>query len=182
MATLHNAESVKSLLRNRGNEEGLRWRLIYAYENAANGEKAFAIFNEPQYDDMYQSPYVRNPVLLMCDGTITLEGAEFLGVVQEEFNEDEDEGEDPFFAEPCCPNCGSDNIETVEQNTEFEAYGEKISVENVPVRRCNDCEQEWTDNEGAAIMDQAMFRYEKSHGMIRTKFADEDERKLWEQA
>jgi hypothetical protein len=96
MATLTNSDEIKILLRNRGRQEGFNWRLIYQYRNATNGETAFAIFNEPQYNDMYQSPYVADVVLLMEDGYLTQDGAEFLGVNQNEFNYEMDNRESPY--------------------------------------------------------------------------------------
>jgi hypothetical protein len=86
MATITSPEYIKKLLCKHGKDEGYDWVLIYKYQNVHNGETAFSIFNDARYDDMYQSPYVGNPVLLMERGWLTTEGAEFLGVDQNEFN------------------------------------------------------------------------------------------------
>ena len=77
MATVHNPEIVKTLMRNKGEEDGFTFRLIYQYQGM-NDETLFALFTEPAYCDIHQSPYVRNPVLLMQDGRTTPEGKAFL--------------------------------------------------------------------------------------------------------
>jgi len=77
MATIQNANIARGLLQSRGYEDGLQWNLIFQYEGL-NGETLFAFFTEARHCDIYQSPYVKNPVLLMENGCLTDEGAEFL--------------------------------------------------------------------------------------------------------
>lgn len=86
MATITSPEYIKKLLNKHGKDEGYDWVLIYKYQNVFNGETAFAIFNDARFNDMHLSPYVGNPILLMERGWLTMEGAEFLGVDQNEFN------------------------------------------------------------------------------------------------
>lgn len=85
MATISTPSIIKELLHSHGEEDGMQWVLIYSYQGL-NGEQLFSIFSDPAYDDMFISPYVKNPVLLMLDGVLTKQGAEFLGVDFDEFN------------------------------------------------------------------------------------------------
>lgn len=102
MATIESPEIVKGLLRKRGSEDGLTWKLIYQYKGQT-GQTLFALYSDVRYCDIYQSPYVADPVLLMENGMLTDEGAEFLfgedwAGQQEEFNAGaEDSGEDSYF-------------------------------------------------------------------------------------
>lgn len=78
MATIQSPGIVRDLMRLRGVEDGFHWKLIYQYQGLS-GETLFALYSDPCHCDIYQSPYVRNPILLMEDGCLTDEGAAFLG-------------------------------------------------------------------------------------------------------
>lgn len=93
MATISTPSIIKDLLHSHGEEDGMQWVLIYSYQGM-NGEQLFSVFNDVRYDDMFSSPYVKNPVLLMENGVLTEEGADFLGVDLNDFNNDFGEGSD----------------------------------------------------------------------------------------
>lgn len=90
MATVSSPEIVKDILRSMGkNEWGageIDWKLIYSYKSKIKDELLFALFDDAKHDDMYSSPFVCDQILLMRNGKLTKDGAEFLGVNQDEFN------------------------------------------------------------------------------------------------
>jgi hypothetical protein len=51
---------------------------IWQFESTDSGERYFACFYFGQYCDIYDSPFVRNPVLLFFEGEVTSAGKEFL--------------------------------------------------------------------------------------------------------
>lgn len=89
MATVSSPEIVKDILRSRGKGE-IDWKLIYSYKSKINDESLFALFNDAKYDDMYNSSFICDPILLMENGHLTCDGAKFLGVNQTEFNKSND--------------------------------------------------------------------------------------------
>jgi hypothetical protein len=93
MATISTPDVIKEVLHARGFDDGMEWVRIYSYEGLS-GEQLFSIFHDARYDDMNYSPYVKNPVLLMYDGILTDEGAEFLGVDVDIFNNTDLEDEE----------------------------------------------------------------------------------------
>jgi hypothetical protein len=76
--TITNPESVKTVLRNGGWDEDFQFVSIYEYTSVPTGETNYALFTEHCYNDIYQSPYVDDPVLLMENGQLTTEGEGFL--------------------------------------------------------------------------------------------------------
>lgn len=93
MATVSSPEIVKDILRSRGkNTWGgeIDWKLIYSYKSKINDESLFALFDDAKYNDVYNSPFICDQVLLMENGYLTCDGAKFLGVNQTEFNKSND--------------------------------------------------------------------------------------------
>lgn len=75
--TIKNPQIVQAALKARGNLEGIQFARIYKYESAYGGVQ-FAMFEDARYDDMSQSPYVKDPVLLFDLPTLTDDGRAFL--------------------------------------------------------------------------------------------------------
>jgi hypothetical protein len=84
--------------------------------------------------------------------------------------------------EQACPECGSENVrqETVKDQLRYGRDGEMFEA-IYPINHCNDCKLGWIDHLGQDEITLAQFRYEKSKGVVRTKFVG-DEKRLWEQA
>jgi hypothetical protein len=84
--TITNPEAVKSILANGCEDDGFKFTSIYAYKGespdplAGQQQTSFALFSDPQFDDIFQSPYVagESVVCLATDGTPTLEGEAFI--------------------------------------------------------------------------------------------------------
>ena len=76
--TITNPEAVKTVLRNGGRDEAFQYASIYEYTSAPTGETNYALFTEHCHNDIYQSPYVADPVLLMENVQLTTEGEVFL--------------------------------------------------------------------------------------------------------
>jgi hypothetical protein len=76
--TITRPEAVKTVLRNGGWDDGFQFVSVYKYNSVMNGETNFALFTEHCFNDIYQSPYVTDPVLLMEHGQLTPDGEEFL--------------------------------------------------------------------------------------------------------
>jgi hypothetical protein len=74
--TIKNPETIKRTLRQSGQLEGLQFAHIYRF--TSNGETHFAMFRATDYNDIYESPYVADPVALMENGKLTEEGKAFL--------------------------------------------------------------------------------------------------------
>lgn len=72
-----------------------------------------------------------------------------------------------------CPECGSLNVTTVIEH-EVLRWGHTFECDT-PVRKC-ECGFQWIDSEGMEAHDLACFKFEKSKGIIRTKFCNEKER------
>lgn len=69
---------IEKMLRNKGTYPGdPQMALIYKYESPS-GAKNFACFETHTPNDIFSSPYVANPILLMEDGKLTKEGKKFL--------------------------------------------------------------------------------------------------------
>jgi transposase-like protein len=82
-----------------------------------------------------------------------------------------------------CPECGSvDVVTTIEfEEIPYGQNGEKVKCET-PVRHCSTCQFNWLDREGTTASMIAVFKYEKSKGVTRTKFCNNREQELWERA
>ena len=50
--------------------------IAYSYRGLG-GEKLWAFFTDPHYDDMHSSPFVQSPVVLKYDDTLTEDGFKF---------------------------------------------------------------------------------------------------------
>jgi len=81
-----------------------------------------------------------------------------------------------------CPECGGKNITTTIEH-EVLKWGQAGDTFNcdTPVRHC-ECGFNWVDHEGMQAHDLACFKFEKSKGVVRTKFCNDAERQLWEKA
>lgn len=66
--TIERLGTVKDILRENPDIR------IYKYTHALTGEILYAVFPHGQYDDMYESPMVRAPVLLYDCGVYTISG------------------------------------------------------------------------------------------------------------
>jgi len=76
--TISSPQSIEKMLRNKGAFPGdPPAARIYSYQSL-EGNPLFAVFLAPEHDDIYQSPYVKKPVLLMENGELTDEGKTFL--------------------------------------------------------------------------------------------------------
>jgi len=76
--TLTNPDAVKTVLRNNGWDEDLQFVSIYEYTSVPTGRTQYALFTPRCNNDIYQSPYVTDPVLLMESGELTPDGEKFL--------------------------------------------------------------------------------------------------------
>lgn len=75
--TIKNPETIVRLLKNQGVLEETQTARVYQYKCPDNS-RAFAIFLSEETDDIYQSPYVEDPVLLHEGKRRTKEGTQFL--------------------------------------------------------------------------------------------------------
>lgn len=81
--TLTNAKAVSALLRNGGRDPDepsqAPMPLIYRYCTLDNpGKEMYALFTEPQYDDMDKSPFIHRYECLMANCILTVEGDRWL--------------------------------------------------------------------------------------------------------
>lgn len=74
--TISSPSIIKSILKANGVMEDGEFVLIYQY-TSMNDKIQFACFTDDRYDDIYESPYVKNPICLFDHG-ITPEGLAFL--------------------------------------------------------------------------------------------------------
>jgi len=79
-----------------------------------------------------------------------------------------------------CPNCGCEDVFTTQESEPFFYPKCDTTFVLVPVRNCRACHAEWTDYESETIRTRHMFQLEKTAGIIRTKFADDEEREIYE--
>jgi hypothetical protein len=81
-----------------------------------------------------------------------------------------------------CPECGGNKVTTTIEHEvlKWGQAGDTFECDT-PVRHC-ECGFDWLDNEGAKVHTLAQFKLEKSKGINRTKFCNDTERHLWEQA
>lgn len=87
MATISSKQIIVEMLKHGGVYEGdPAPDSIWSY-TGMNGERLFACFYCGQYCDIYNSPYVINPVLLFAEGEITDAGTELIEEAQSEHSE-----------------------------------------------------------------------------------------------
>ena len=82
-----------------------------------------------------------------------------------------------------CVDCGSRKIETTIEHEvlKWGRAGDTFECDT-PVRNCQDCGSKWIDSKGMEVHTLAQFKFEKSKGIVRTKFVNEIEKRLWETA
>ena len=73
MATVTRPETVVDVLKDVD-----FYTLVYQYKGPT-GKILYALFSDPRYCDIYQSPFVFDPVCLMSNGMLTEEGKAWLG-------------------------------------------------------------------------------------------------------
>lgn len=79
MATITNPATIHTMLSNGGRYCGdPPPDSIWEYRSTRSGERLFACFYFNQFCDIYQSPFVKDPVLLFADGEVTEAGQAFL--------------------------------------------------------------------------------------------------------
>ena len=79
-----------------------------------------------------------------------------------------------------CPNCGGSEVFTTQENEPFCCLESVVTTILVPVRNCRACHTHWMDWQAEDIRTAYLFRVERSRGITRSKFANEDERKIYE--
>ncbi len=78
--TIKSSKIVKEILKNGcKDDEGHFYPLIYKYTMEGGAELHYALFLEPQHDDMDVSPYVDEVALLAANGILTVTGQHFIG-------------------------------------------------------------------------------------------------------
>lgn len=81
-----------------------------------------------------------------------------------------------------CPECGGMKVTTTIEHEviKWGQAGETFECDT-PVCHC-ECGFKWLDHEGMQAHDLACFKFEKSKGIVRTKFCNEKEKRLWDTA
>ena len=79
-----------------------------------------------------------------------------------------------------CPNCNSTNATESIVGQEVPYADNQHFHATFPAFHCQDCKFKWTDHRAARETTLAMFKYEKSLKINRTKFTDDEEKALWE--
>ena len=75
--TIKSATTIKKVILAEGLMEGRPTASVWSYKSAFDDKEQFAVFLDHAHCDIYQSPFVQNPVLLMEDGEATEEGKRF---------------------------------------------------------------------------------------------------------
>jgi hypothetical protein len=79
MATISDKNIIVEMLNNRGEYHGdPAPNFIYEYTNPEFGGQHFALFYPGDFNDIYDSPFVTNPVLLFYMGELTDAGHVFV--------------------------------------------------------------------------------------------------------
>ena len=82
-----------------------------------------------------------------------------------------------------CWACGHREFktETVTQQLGYGQEGETFEA-TFEAHMCTNCGEGFTDWKAEEARTLAMFKFEKTKGIVRTHFCNDDERKLWEAA
>lgn len=89
-----------------------------------------------------------------------------------------------FCKDEQCAECGRSgvNVEIVTEQLYWGRRREPFAA-RFPVHHCPHCKAQWISWEGQREITRAQFRFEqRCKGMVRTRFASEGERQLWEEA
>jgi len=84
--TFQSKDIIKKLIKGEGIYEGdPQMSSIWKYNSSFNDEEFYAVFSNEKYNDIYQSPFVKDPVLLWNqENGITQEGQKFLNEKENE--------------------------------------------------------------------------------------------------
>lgn len=76
--TFNNPDTIANILQNKGMLEGSQTVAIYSYMSPEN-KPQYAVFLSDAQNDIYRSPYVCEPIVLLCEKSqITSDGRKFL--------------------------------------------------------------------------------------------------------
>ena len=78
--TISDIKIVKRILESNGRSEEIRIVLGYSFEDRFDGNKHYALFTDPRFDDLSNgdTPYCRNVTCLMANGILTFAGMKWM--------------------------------------------------------------------------------------------------------